>query len=258
MKVKRYTKGGSLTVEVAIILPLVILSVMTIAFIMRVHLYQLQAEIILIDEAQRISVEAYDKQDKGFEIYHYLSLANRIKKRSRDETHLEEPVKLLSLNYMFPQDGLTNLIEINSSYNTDIPFPYYKELLEETESKVLFRPFVGHSLKDTFFKEEETEDLIVWVFPRAGEKYHLEDCTYIQVYARKTELTKDIKNAYSPCPLCKPSKDEKAVFIFPKSGTVYHLEGCYLVDRYVIPMYLEEAINEGYTPCKKCKGGKGN
>jgi hypothetical protein len=110
----------------------------------------------------------------------------------------------------------------------------------------------------TFEEMEEDDDShLVWIFPRAGEKYHGEDCSYIKNEPREELLSGTVRRSYSPCALCKPGElgDGSLVYVFPKAGGAYHRGECYVVERYVISMSEDDAKGKGYSACSKCGGG---
>ena len=107
--------------------------------------------------------------------------------------------------------------------------------------------------------EADERSLMVWVFPRAGERYHKRECAVIAVFPSPHTLDSGIRSRYRPCSHCKPEGKENGslVYCFPKAGEVYHQQYCSLVTRYVIEMEYEEAVEAGYTPCRVCGGGSG-
>jgi hypothetical protein len=103
--------------------------------------------------------------------------------------------------------------------------------------------------------EEGADSNIVWVFPRAGEKYHAESCSVIKSFPKEVLLSAHIRGAYTPCELCDPGSapDGSLAYIF--SGKAYHRGNCFLVERFIIAMDREDAKAKGYTACAKCGGG---
>jgi hypothetical protein len=97
----------------------------------------------------------------------------------------------------------------------------------------------------------------VWVFPRAGERYHAEHCSYIDNNPRERLLDRTVRAQYSACQLCGAASAHEGdlVYCFPTTGRVFHTGDCYLVERYVIEIDRADAEKQGYTACAKCGGG---
>jgi hypothetical protein len=154
-----------------------------------------------------------------------------------------------------------NLIASSVSYDTPILLPHIFASKLTVGDAILCRAFVGADNKGTPlpFDEMEKDDdgVMVWVFPRAGERYHGENCSVIKNNPREVILTSSVRRSYSACSLCKPGSisDGNLVYVFPKTGGVYHLGSCYIVERYVIQISEEDAKQQGYSACQRC-GGK--
>jgi hypothetical protein len=154
----------------------------------------------------------------------------------------------------------TGLIGASVSYKARLGLPsIFADGLTGSET-ILCRSFIGASNpgeRMTFDEMENDKDShLVWVFPRAGEKYHGEKCTYIKNEPREVILTSAVRGMYSPCKLCKPggASDGSLVYVFPSSGGVYHRGECYVVERFVISMSEDDARGKGYSKCSKCGG----
>ena len=109
----------------------------------------------------------------------------------------------------------------------------------------------------SYEKADENEQYReVWVFPRAGEKYHCPDCRYIANLPRQCILTAGVKLAHKPCKLCgaKSAAKGSVVYCFYSTSSKYHTADCPTVEKYVISMDEEDAKAAGYTACKVCGG----
>jgi len=215
----------------------------------------------LADEAHRIMADP---------VTMYMPAANsqritdRIGSESRGEARNinTEAFPFLAFGLSKGGEVYTDLIAISVTFDTPIKLPsrFYDEVMGERT--VLCRAFVGtaHDSAVKPFDEMEKNDDSgpVWIFPRAGEKYHDEHCSYIENNPREVLLDRNVRNRYSPCKLCKPSdkRDGTLVYCFETSGKAYHTGECTIVDRYVIRIGKEDAEKQGYTPCSKCGGGQ--
>jgi hypothetical protein len=161
--------------------------------------------------------------------------------------------------YLYPARGMTDMISMDLNYevNVKLPLPFLKTL--PASESLLFRAFVGRKepTDPLPFEEMETEKMSdpVWIFPRSGERYHGESCTYIVAEPKQTVMTGLVRRSYSPCTTCdsKELTDGSLVYCF-RTGSVYHTGTCPTVDKYVIQVEREEATEKGYTACLKCGG----
>ena len=212
----------------------------------------------LTDESRRIMAEASIIPP----ILNYQELAGRIEAESRGEVE-NVKVKCLSPAFGISKGGrtYTNLIAISVSFETPLKLPRIFRENIGGERTALSRAFVGASQSGAVkpFSEMEQDDGsgAVWIFPKAGERYHKQDCSYIANNPREVLLDRNVRRLYDPCKLCKPGdgRDGSLVYCFETSGKAYHTGDCYIVDRYVIKVSKDDAEKQGYTPCSKCGGG---
>jgi len=157
--------------------------------------------------------------------------------------------------------GYTDLIGGSVDYTVPLRIPHIFKDAIKGEETVLCRAFVGtEDAGDVmpFDDMEEHEDgAKVWVFPRAGVRYHAEDCRYIKNDPCEVLLSNSVRRKYAPCELCEPggARDGTLVYVFPHSGEAYHLASCTKVDKYVIALSEKDAREQGYTACSVCGGG---
>lgn len=257
---KKSTNKGSITLEAAIILPLFFLALLAMALIIRMISLEEQIAFVIVDEAKYVATNAYMNEGPRAENIIEGALMLRTNKRLVDEVNLNGLGYIKSFSYRYKDYGLTDLISYSIEYQRKFPIPYYQDQNRWGSRHITFRGFVGRSDEEDFIPSEELdeEDYIVWVFPVAGERYHIENCPHIRVIPRQRTLTAEIKRVYRPCKHCHPEKTSlgNVIYIFPTTGEVYHTGSCFLVDRYVISMEKSVAEQKGYTPCKTCIGGK--
>lgn len=251
----KLTKRGSLGVEVAIILPLIILGILTIACLIKVNCTNETVMSIATDEVRKLSVESYTPVGRITAFNFPTKLNHRIQENSNCLY-----VKVNKFKYLYSNAKIDNLISFDIDYkiNCNLPISFYGTIWgKET---VITRAFLGsdsyNKTKGFSVMEELEEPEMVWIFPVAGKKYHKQNCPYIKVAATRTILTNEIMKKYKPCSLCnsKEIAQGSVVYCFFNSGKSYHSANCPTVDRYVIEIEKNEAIRRGYTPCLKCGG----
>ncbi len=236
---------GSLIVEAAIFLPVFIIGILSMALIMRYIAMGEEINHHLLLEAQGASAEAHFIGPYVAKT-HLAAKVNDINNRSFFADQVD--TKIVTDNVIFLQAKYTP--------TKRLPLDFIGERV--LEQQILFRCWVGTAPTidpmpwDEMEKEEESEN--VFVFPRAGERYHKESCTYITNSPIELLLSSQVKNRYSPCKLCEARSTPmyNVVYCFTKTGQVYHVATCELVDKYVIEMEKGHATERGYTPCMKC------
>lgn len=253
-------KRGSLTVEAAILLPLFIIGVLSIGYLLKLVMIEENVFHSFSDESHKLASEA--KYNPVFPLYE-KDLVARLYEENGSEIANVDVGPIL---YRLPSAGLsgkvyTNLIGVSVNY--DIPLkilPIFKKEIKGEET-IVCRAFVGKDnkgdVKPFEEMEEKDDDFLVWIFPRAGEKYHGEECSYIKNNPKEMLLSPSVKRKYTACELCNPAglPVGSLVYCFATSGKAYHRGNCYIVDRYVISISEDDAKDQGYSACSKCNGG---
>ncbi|MDD3168880.1 MAG: hypothetical protein PHC91_05370 [Eubacteriales bacterium] len=240
--------------EAAIFLPIFIIGVLTFAYLIKFMAVQESVFHSLTDEARVLSAEA------GLNPLASPLFELKLKDRVYDENgnHISE-VELAQFGYRFPFHGMEDMISMDLNYDVNIklPVPFYKKL--PVSESLLFRGFVGaeEQMDPLAFEEMEKEKKsnLVWIFPRAGGRYHSENCIYITSEPRQMTMSDQIRRKYEPCSICGSHdlSDGSLTYCF-KTGESYHTGNCPIVDKYVISIEKEEAVKRGYTACSKCGG----
>ncbi|WP_027399320.1 hypothetical protein [Anaerovorax odorimutans] len=255
-------KKGFITVEAAIFIPVFIIGLLTLAYLIKILWIQESNFFIFEKEAHELSkntyvAEVYKNSNKFLNSSFELLIKNKIYKNKPKDV---QKVNLSNYKYLYKYKGVSGLISAQLNYNIKIrmPIQFYNNI--PISDKLLFRAFIGadENLDPMSFEEMEkfNKSEIVWVFPKAGKRYHKENCSYISNKPKQVILNSAIRKKYKSCDLCNADEiaDGNIVYCFTNTGKVYHSGNCPLVKKYVIPMEKEEAIAKGYTPCHKCGG----
>ena len=245
--------SGSYTVEAALILPLFILGVMTIAFLIRIIGIEGAVMQITADEAARLAVDSYAVRSGAlFEPV----LTSRIMSECEDVG----AVDVRNYEYLTERGGIDGIITCTVVSDVRLPLPFPLVRGKTVTNGVMARAWIGKTGTGTPmpFEEMETDSdsITVWVFPQRGERYHKESCLFVTNEPRQMVLTADVRRHYTPCQICGAADlmNGSLVYCYPAYGEAFHRAGCSQVDKYVIPMDLEDAQSRGYTPCSKCGG----
>ncbi|MDR2132946.1 MAG: hypothetical protein LBP30_06320 [Clostridiales Family XIII bacterium] len=247
-------RRGSFTLEAAIFLPIFILSALTIAYLIKLIAVQENAFHALADETRKIAAEA---AMSPFPVFFKGDVLARIGEENGGEL---ENLRVARFDYRYGLGEYTEQIRVTVDYDIGVKLPAALISAIPVSDTILCRAFVGAINADAPMSNEELEEektsRTVWVFPRAGTKYHGEACSYVAVYPKELLLGEGVRRRYAPCKLCDPGSlpTGSVVYCFQSTGKAFHRGDCASVDRYVIPMELEEAEARGYTPCAKCGG----
>ena len=281
------SKRGSLFVETAIVLPLFLLAVLSISILIRITAVEENTMRCFSEEAQKTLKEAYLTQldllpgqfDMDFSdpsdsydsiqqkgktgiseaLVHGALLEFRIQSRLKEETVSLKDASLNRFEYLYSDGEASGLIHCGFKYGVELPLPldFHRQL--QFEQRLLFRGFIGadENGEGMGFEAMETQDdaNTVYVFPRAGERFHKSDCRIIEVYPKEMVLSPSVRKKYTPCKICDAEDLPYGfrVYCFDTSGKAFHRGSCSTVDRFVIGIDGEEAMEQGYTPCYYCR-----
>jgi len=265
------SKKGFLTVEAAIFLPFFLIAMICLICLIRLIGVEENLMHIYSKQAQKIAKEAYISElnvlpeNTGIDSIENIINQAYIKLSIREEIEKAEiktasDVRLEDFRYLYCDNGISGVISGNLSYKTIIPLPMNLNRTLDFEERLVFRGFIGstdcYEPMEYIKMEQEEDSDIVYVFPKAGERYHKHDCVVIEVYPEKVLLSPSLRSAYPPCSLCCPDALANGciVYCFKKTGKVYHRGSCSTVTRYVVPVDRQKAMDEGYTCCNLCGG----
>lgn len=272
MFVKR--KRGSVTVEAGILLPLVIIGILTLAFLIKVIYFQEMIFHTLVNEARKTSTEAYLYElkilSKGLagELLsigpqNYLIFESRIHNSLLNDSEKNpQNLKINQFRYLYCEKGIEDLIKIQLSYSIKLSLPIGYVRSVNIVQGVLMRAWTGieeyRQPMPFAFMEKVEKSRTVFVFPRKGERYHKRECSFISSQPSMEMLSDAIRNSFEPCAVCDASEKPKGsiIFCFKEYGKAYHSSDCPIVDKYIIEIEVSEAEKKGYQACSKCGGGE--
>lgn len=242
-----------MVVEAAIFLPIFIIGIMTLGYLVKYIAVQENVFHSFADETSKLAAEAPINPN-------FISYKSRVANRVNDENKgVIKDAKVKNYLYRIPHFKQTDIIAASVDYDINIGLPAKFIDSVPASDTIICRAFVGDQQPTSPMSFSEMEKSVdseeVWVFPKAGSKYHAELCSYIEVHPRERLLTSQIRNVYSPCKSCKPSnlRDGNLVYCFI-TGNVYHKGECSTVTKYVTAIQKEDALNRGYTACSRCGG----
>lgn len=111
---------------------------------------------------------------------------------------------------------------------------------------LVFRPFIG--------EKSDSDGDRVYIFPKYGERYHIEGCSTLHNGERVAVLTDKVRRQYKACEICKPDElpDGATVCIYSDVSHTYHRESCATITKSYECVSRKDAIAQGYTACQIC------
>lgn len=206
MNLMKNTKKGSYIVEAAMSLPVLILCIVAIALIINIIGI---CENIGYDSAKqmhKISIASYitERGDIAYRTALQASVAAGSPKLS--------DFAVTGFDYRYSDNGIDDLIGLKTRANFKVTNSIGINGKIEFSQKLLARAFTGKTEESKplalaeFQKNEES--VPVTIFPRYGEKFHIESCRYVkQKYKGDSYIItlekEDAKaKGYVPCSVC--------------------------------------------------------
>lgn len=250
---KKGCDKGYVVVEAALILPVLVLSLLVIAFLIRVASVEENIMHIMTDES-RLSMM------RGYFVEKDVGLPFRVEKRACEEKTVSySRVR----NYWFAHADASDdgLISFDNKTVCRIDLPIFNTKEVELDNRLMCRAFIGGSpisgpmSFDDMEREGDGEQ--VWIFPLFGLRYHAKDCRYLVPKPTEMSVSMAVRRGLRPCKLCRAKnlKQGDLCFSFLDYGDAYHNRDCNTLVKRAIPLDREDATKRGYTPCIKCEGG---
>lgn len=247
---KKDSNQGYLTLEAALIISLLIVSVLVFAFLIHVASTEENIMHTMADEA-RLSIV------RGYFVSKDWELPLRVEKRILKDK-LVSYTRVGSYWFMHSDGFNDGLISFNNKTICRIKLPIFNVKEVKLKNRLMCRAFIGSrpiSGPMSFdLMEEEGRGDQVWIFPISGLRYHHEACRYLNPKPTETLVGSAVKKGFKPCRLCKAKQMQVSdgCYYFEKYGSVYHRSGCNSLVKRAIALDREDAIERGYTACSKC------
>lgn len=276
------TLSGSVTVEAALVLPIVIFAFLSFFC----YFTQIRFEMVLQEAFADTGVTGalvYGIEEQGEEVLDEFAGTEIANLLSGTGSGLVKGVVLSSYIYTSNSGaispfitsrigggGVKNFSLLSSSYDSDssegtmsVSYKFTLSWLGKAFSgqtsvqSGYFRSWVGRSMADE----------VIWVYMTPnGSVYHLTtECTYLtkRIQSVSLETAKTKKNAYgvsyTECTSCSDAKTQSGGNVYITTyGTKYHYDSsCTAISHDIRMLTLEEA-QESYPLCSKCAKESGN
>ena len=251
MKKSIKNKKGTYILEASIIIPAVVLTFSILLSILPVIRTGGNVLFSMGDELKTAGMRAaYLKEPASLP----LMTNNRLSK----ENSGIGSIHITNYRYLYEDHGIKDLLSIGVSVKYSGINPMGSWSVFKINQKVISRAFTGLDRSNDSGTDlgEYEESEVVYVFPRAGEKYHNRNCPFLNPACEKVFLTSGVKSKFNPCSNCQSKNASLGdqVFCFFNEGKVYHLGNCPAVEKYYVAMEKKEAEGKGYGPCMTCGG----
>jgi hypothetical protein len=253
MKSKMFTnKRGGYIVEAAISMPVFMVAIILLSSVILMYSCIEDSGFIGADEMNRAAVEARTVGSQPLLPY---ETGNRVRTAHRQIRN----VAVEEYRYRYSSHGIDDLISMKLRLNMRQSAPLGLTRDASYRLSLITRAYVGRVGSSDPMSEERMRgegDDPVFVFPKMGEKYHNDSCTFIRAGCAAAPLTHAMRGRYDECEVCRSGSAMigALVYYFPVSGEAYHLPGCRVLERNYIEMEKSTAVERGYTPCSKCGG----
>lgn len=249
---KSIGRKGSYVVEAAIALPIFLMAMTVLGSIVLYYASIEDANFILATELRKSAIEAQTAK------YNPVFPA-AVQRRIRNGHSVVKQQLVTDYAYRAERDGNDELIALTIRMNMKTNNPLGLGSRAAYDAALITRAYTGKIRDDSPMDEDDFQDTdaeAVFIFPKEGERYHDESCTFVRTACTAAPLTRAIKKEYDGCPLCgsREAAIGSLVYYFPKYGDSYHLPGCSVLQRNCIEVERGTAKKRGYTPCAKCGG----
>ena len=245
-------KKGSYILEAAISLPVFIIAVMIMSSVILMYACIEDCAFIAANELRRGAAEAVMADTSSV-------LPYRIRKEIVDNHSQVYSAKLKDAGFRCSRWGIDDLLLVDFRLELKSNNPLGIKAAADYDLALVTRAYVGRERNESNMSAEEFADEdaeAVYIFPKRGERYHSEGCTFLRAASTSAALSESIKRNYKSCPLCHSSRAENGalIYYFPSEGEDYHLPGCSSLQRNYIEIDKGTAVKRGYTACSKCGG----
>ena len=249
---KKHTEGFY-TVEAAILVPLVLLTLISFGILIRSEAIWENCIHCAVDESSAAAAVCGDSAASP-------ALPFQIRKRIRKE---EPELKDLSVSRFrtdYTEKDLDHLTKFDLEIRFRVPLPMGFTREHHCLAAIKYRAFAGRASRGSGLGKDGLENGIpedpVLIFPQEGHRYHREDCSYARASFQPVKLDRDVREAHPPCGICHSETQRNGVIVycFSDPDTAYHLGSCGILEKNTIIIDRTEAEQQGFTPCSRCCG----
>jgi len=251
-------KKGSLTIEAAVVLPLLFLGMVALMCIMDLLRIQAQTSISLNESAKELGMYAYAAEKTSADVS--IGQVTQAICIGYAQTKLkEEPnadISLVGSSYK------NHIIELRALGSYKMPVTLFPISIIHFQNRVRVHDWTGYSGSDSSW-DADTDGEMVYITDRQTVYHTFSDCTHLDLSIEQTSYDKVEKKRnknggkYYACPHCVSGTSHSQTVYIAGSGDRYHSNpDCQSLKR-TVQMVLKSEIG-GLHECSRCKqrGGK--
>ena len=251
LKRKMLKHNGSLSIETAVILPMFLVGLLTLASLGLMYEFRIRLRAAMLYCAESMSFELSDGSNAALS---EVSAKVSEYAASGDESFGFVSGGFEGIDFTSSHLDETEYIEIEADY-TLIPFSDMFGLLSiPVSDKCVIHNWCGY--EKGYFPENYGEYVYV---TRNSEVYHLNrQCSHIQLNIVETpgsqvgKLRNENGGKYYPCEYCKPKKSDEVLYVTSDGDRYHGTLSCTALKRTVYSISLSEAERKGLRPCTRC------
>lgn len=201
-------KRGSYIVEASITLPLLIISICSLMFIVKI--------IATCEAITFVTSNSLLDTIFGYNIgFNEKSLCKDVEEISKSLSDF----KVTKYRYLYEDNEMTDLIALDVKVDFSVTSAIGINGNISFTEELLCRGFTGTSQKKSPLPEADFNQLkcatLIYVFPKYGERYHIGECRYIKKseiengYIVRMDREDALRKGYTPCIVCQGAANEK-------------------------------------------------
>jgi hypothetical protein len=274
---KEWCMAASMTIEAAILLPLLIFFFLNLCSAMEILRLHGNLALALRDTGNQISVYgyAYDRLGNGEEsaasdllntlvgisfsnVYVRQELMAYVGREYLDSSSLTQGANglyFLKSDILKEQDNIELVVAYEVSPLFGVPgFSSFK-----MTNHYYGRAWTGYEIIDQDKTQTKEDVLQVYVTVNGTVWHKTKDCTHLSLSVRSVVikevpmLTNNNRQSYSLCELCGNAKATDQVYLTDYGDRYHYIRNCSGLKRTVLTIPFSKAYS--YTPCSRCTGG---
>lgn len=251
--------SGVLTLEAAVIIPLLASFFVSILFFFRIMQVQLVVQKALDDTGRKMAVYMSIGEEKWSQATGITLSKALLSKELKGNRIVEKYVDGSSLGISLAESELEgDHVDLFAVYHIRFPVRLLNRMDIRVVQRVKSRKWTGWHIGGQNGEDD------IWVFiTETGTVYHtMETCTHLTLSITSVEIQKipEMRNEgggkYQECHLCEPQNENQKRVYITNQGDRYHYDlNCSGIKRTVSMIRLSEAGNR--RMCSKCKEMEG-